>query len=318
MKEPSGAREKNVATNTDNAFLTRIRLIVILIAGCFILEVGWCGAEAKEPARKTFSLQLNVFADKHNAEQFVAAVRAKGYHPYMVTFGNEKVLYKILLGPYSSKEKAQLEVQVLSQKEKLKAIIIPAIYPPKGQSDSETVAKTKPKQEPKSEPKSKPSESPPAQTSKPMPAPEIAAAKSKKSAAAKTVSSPKVRNRKQIAPKKAEYDSVDVVVSLFLAWLKAWQGNDADSYLLFYSNNFKYTGKSLEAWKKARRYALENNKNIAINFSDIQILQGNDTVEISFVQQYKSDKHTDRGHKTLVWKKEGDVWRIVREDWLPV
>jgi ketosteroid isomerase-like protein len=230
----------------------------------------------------------------------------------MITFGNEKVLYKVLLGPYTSKKKAQHEVQVLSQKEKLKAIIIPAIYPPKGQSDPEAAAKVKPK------PKPKAPENPPAQTSKPTPAPETVAAKNKKNGSAKTASSPKAKDRKKSVPKKAEYDSVDVVVSMFLAWLKAWQGNDADSYLLFYSNSFKYSGNSLEAWKKARRYALENNKNIAINFSDIQILQGKDTVEISFVQQYKSDKHSDRGHKTLVWKKEGDVWRIVREDWLPV
>lgn len=308
MKDSSGAREKNVINNRDNTFFTRFH--VILVMGCFFSVVGWSRVEAKDVVRETFSIQLNVFADKHNAEQFVAVMRTKGYHPYMVTFGDEKVLYKVLLGPYASKEKAQHEIQVLSQKEKMKAIIVPAIYPPKGPSGPETA--------PKAKPEPKPSDSSPAQTSKPTPVPEVVAAKDKKSSVAKTVSSPKAKNRKKIVAKKAEYDSVDVVVSLFLAWLKAWQGNDADSYLLFYSNDFKYSGSSLAAWKKARRFALGKNKNIAINFSDIQILQGKDTVEISFVQQYKSDKHSDRGHKTLVWKKEGDVWRIVREDWLPV
>lgn len=306
MKDVSGAREIITKSQWCKTFFgsSRFALFFVMVWAGFV----WAGAEAAvKPSKETFSIQLSAFADKHNAEQFVTVLRAKGYRPYMVAFGSDKVLYKILMGPYPSREKAQQEVHVLSQKEKLKGIIIPAIYPPKSQP--ETVAEVKLD--------SKQPDSPPVQSAKPAPAPEIKSSKNKKNGAAKSASSPKAKATKLTAG-KAEYDSVDVVVSLFLAWIKAWQGSDADAYLLFYSSNFHYPGSSLDKWKMSRRAALGKNRNITINFSDIQILQGKDTVEISFVQQYTSDTHADRGHKTLVWKKEGDVWRIIREDWLAV
>ncbi|MBF0379872.1 MAG: nuclear transport factor 2 family protein [Magnetococcales bacterium] len=35
----------------------------------------------------------------------------------------------------------------------------------------------------------------------------------------------------------------------------------------------------------------------------------------TFTQWYESDRHTDSGTKTLIWKKKQGKWRILREAW---
>ncbi len=171
MKDVSGAREIITKNKWCKTFFASTRWAVVFAAVCFCSAMGWNSSEAAvKPSKETFSIQLSAFADKHNAEQFVLALRAKGYRPYVVAFGSDRVLYKILMGPYSSREKAQAEVHVLSQKEKLKGIIIPAIYPPQGQSETATEIKLAPKQP----------DSHRAQTAKPSPAAEIKSSKNKK------------------------------------------------------------------------------------------------------------------------------------------
>ena len=54
---------------------------------------------------------------------------------------------------------------------------------------------------------------------------------------------------------------------------------------------------------------------VSIEVSDIQILRANDAVEMSFIQSYKSDRISDVGKKVLIWKNEGDRWKIVKESW---
>lgn len=256
-------------------------------------------------AKETYSVQLNAYTDKHNAELFALTMKSKGYNPYMVTFQGDKTWYKILIGPYPSKKKALQVVHTLSQKEKLKAILIPAVYPAidpapqaKSVSGKATTVDSKP---------SAP-ESSVAASVKPSPPP----AKKKRNVGKRPAPKPKAT---QVA-KAPEYDSIDVVVSLFLAWIKAWQGKDTDSYLAFYSRDFKYSGNSLQGWKESRRATLAKSMEIKIDFSDIQIVQGKDAVEISFIQQYQSDRHSDKGRKTLTWKKEGEAWRIITEVWV--
>ena len=250
-----------------------------------------------------YSVQLNAYVDKHYAELFLLSMKSKGYRPYMITFQGDKTWYKILIGPYPSKAKAVQVAQTLKEKEKLKAIIIPAINP------SVENDQTKPTNNTKVNPKT-PKSSIVAST-KPSALPESKEKKSPKR------SSPKPPPKAQLGNAPG-YDSTDVVASLFLAWVKSWQGRDADSYLSFYSSDFSYSGNSLEEWKKARRSTLAKSVGIKIDFSDIQIVQGKDTVVITFIQEYHSDNHSDKGQKTLTWKREGEAWRIIKEIWIAV
>ena len=112
-------------------------------------------------------------------------------------------------------------------------------------------------------------------------------------------------------------DSIDVVVSQFLIWLKAWQGREVNAYLSFYSKNFKDPKKSRKEWEMQRRSALSRNSSITIQVSDIQMKQNDETIEMSFVQDFKSDRVSDIGMKELIWKNEGNPWKIIKEIWKP-
>jgi hypothetical protein len=112
-------------------------------------------------------------------------------------------------------------------------------------------------------------------------------------------------------------DSIDVVVSQLLIWLKAWEARKVNAYLSFYSPKFKDPKKSRKEWARQRRSALKGNSRISIEISDIQIKQNDETVEMSFIQNFKSDKVSDVGKKELVWINEGNSWKIIQEVWKP-
>ncbi len=112
-------------------------------------------------------------------------------------------------------------------------------------------------------------------------------------------------------------DSIDVVVSQFLIWLKAWESGDVTTYLSFYSRNFNVPELSHQEWVEQRRFALSRNSAVSIQVSDIQMEQNDATVAMSFVQNFKSDRISDLGRKELIWKNEGSGWKIIREIWKP-
>ncbi|MBI4383858.1 MAG: SPOR domain-containing protein [Nitrospinae bacterium] len=268
-----------------------IVLLFVSLAGLFGLRGSSADPAKSEGNRRSgeaYSVQLNAYADQENAKKFVRLLEKKGYHPYVAAIKKDRVWYKALLGPYPTKAKAMQVVRELEQKDKLKAIVVPAVYPSKepGGPAGETAL-----------PRKKPS---------------------KKNTAVKTAVPPapaEAENRDAKAEPAAQYDSIDVVVSLFLAWVKSWQGKNVETYLAFYSGDFQHRFQSIKQWRGSRRKALAQAGDIKIEFSDIQIVQGHDSVEISFLQKYKSDRVADTGRKTLVWKKDGDSWKIVQETW---
>ena len=40
-------------------------------------------------------------------------------------------------------------------------------------------------------------------------------------------------------------------------------------------------------------------------------------IRVSFIQRFKSNKFSDVGLKELVWKKDTEVWKIIKETWKP-
>ena len=110
-------------------------------------------------------------------------------------------------------------------------------------------------------------------------------------------------------------DSVDIVVSQFLIWLKAWEAQKINSYLSFYSKDFKDSKRSRKNWEAQRRKMFDTGSIVSIEVSDVKILRADDAVEMYFIQDYKSDRISDVGKKILIWKNEGDRWKIVKESW---
>ena len=107
----------------------------------------------------------------------------------------------------------------------------------------------------------------------------------------------------------------DVVTSRLLDWLKAWQSKNSNLYLSFYSIDFKDPKRSRSRWETYRRRSLRNASNISIQISNIETHTTNNTARTNFIQRFKSNKISDVGSKELVWKKEGDNWKIIKETW---
>jgi hypothetical protein len=110
-------------------------------------------------------------------------------------------------------------------------------------------------------------------------------------------------------------DSIDIVVSQLLIWLKAWEGGEVNTYLSFYSKNFQAPQKSRIEWERGRRYILGRSSGTTIQVSDMEMKQNDETIEMSFIQEFKSDRISDIGWKELIWKNEGNSWKIIKETW---
>ncbi len=112
-------------------------------------------------------------------------------------------------------------------------------------------------------------------------------------------------------------NSIDVVLSQFLVWLQAWQKKQMDAYFSFYSNQFTGDGVAYKDWQKNRAQFLKQNNGIHVEVNDVIIQEKGDTIEMTFIESFKSDSFSDIRHKVLIWKKEGGQWKIVSESSKP-
>ena len=120
-----------------------------------------------------------------------------------------------------------------------------------------------------------------------------------------------------LANDKSSTDRSKQVTDKLAGWLKAWEQQDVNTYLSFYSNKFKTLKGSYAMWRNTRHRALKANKNLSIQVSNIQTSQNKNIIELNFIQRFNSKKYSDVGIKELVWIKTGGDWKILKETWMP-
>lgn len=120
-----------------------------------------------------------------------------------------------------------------------------------------------------------------------------------------------------LANDKSSTDRLKQVTDKLSGWLKAWEHQDVNTYLSFYSNQFKTPKGSRAKWRNTRHRALKANKNLSIQVSNIQTSQNKNIIELNFIQRFNSKKYSDVGIKELVWIKTGGDWKILKETWMP-
>jgi len=123
-----------------------------------------------------------------------------------------------------------------------------------------------------------------------------------------------------LANDKSSTDRSKQVTDKLAGWLKAWEHQDVNTYLSFYSNKFKTLKGSHAKWRNTRHRALKANKNLSIQVSNIQTSQtsqNKNIIEINFIQRFNSKKYSDVGIKELVWINDGSDWKILKETWMP-
>ena len=120
-----------------------------------------------------------------------------------------------------------------------------------------------------------------------------------------------------LANDKSSTDRSKQVTDKLAGWLKAWEHQDVNTYLSFYSNKFKTPKDSRAKWRNTRHRALKANKNLSIQVINIQTSQNKNIIELNFIQRFNSKKYSDVGIKELVWIKTGGDWKILKETWMP-
>ena len=120
-----------------------------------------------------------------------------------------------------------------------------------------------------------------------------------------------------LANDKSSTDRSKQVTDKLAGWLKAWEHQDVNTYLSFYSNKFKTPKGSRAKWRNTRHRALKANKNLSIQVSNIQTSQNRNIIELNFIQRFNSKKYSDVGIKELVWINDGSDWKILKETWMP-
>ena len=125
---------------------------------------------------------------------------------------------------------------------------------------------------------------------------------------------------KQAATKAQAIKTKDqraIITSHLYKWVKAWENQNTNLYLSFYSKNFKDPKRSRSKWEAKRRRSLKNASNVSIEISDIRSSKLDNVITMLFTQRYKAKNISDLGEKELIWEKEGKNWKIIKETWQP-
>ena len=103
------------------------------------------------------------------------------------------------------------------------------------------------------------------------------------------------------------------------SWAAAWKNKNVDAYLSHYSKNFSTPGgMSRDAWEKQRYDRLGSPAFINVVIRDMHKQKVNNSrVQAVFIQEYQSDKYSDKVLKVLdlVWEDGG--WMIAKETSMP-
>lgn len=111
-----------------------------------------------------------------------------------------------------------------------------------------------------------------------------------------------------------EVNDAALISDMLNGWVAAWAGKDVESYLGYYSSDFKPNKGSRSAWESQRNKRLSNKDYISVSLSNVQIdLQTDSMAEVMFDQEYSSNNYSDKGSKVLTLVKENDQWLIQKE-----
>lgn len=107
-------------------------------------------------------------------------------------------------------------------------------------------------------------------------------------------------------------------MAMINAWKTSWEQSEFESYLGFYSEDFKALKMNKQAWaahKKNLSFVREGK--IKVSITEPKIIAFEDQLLVVFLQHYKARDKDDFGRKFLYLKWEGDRYRIISEKWYP-
>jgi len=115
-----------------------------------------------------------------------------------------------------------------------------------------------------------------------------------------------------IKPASAE----DEILNTLSSWITNWSNRDVDNFLAHYSTEYiPQNNMPLPEWLGRKSEAISQAKFIRIKLDDIKISQATDNEVIAvFLQQYESDRLTNKSIKSLKLRRYEGRWLIVQEE----
>lgn len=125
----------------------------------------------------------------------------------------------------------------------------------------------------------------------------------------------------EAAKESSGREQIDAEVRAFIGnWKTAWENTatskgDLAGYTKLYARDFTHRGKSKAEWAQNKGRVNRRKKWIKVKVSALKIADPapNGTLEVSFVQTYRSSNYSSTSPKSLVLKKEKGAWRIIEE-----
>lgn len=99
------------------------------------------------------------------------------------------------------------------------------------------------------------------------------------------------------------------------SWASAWQSGRDDVYFLHYHPGFVAEGfPTRDDWESRRRERILEPEDISISLREFSMQQlGDDLADVRFTLTYRRPGYADRTHKSLLMKRSGGLWQILRE-----
>ncbi len=105
-------------------------------------------------------------------------------------------------------------------------------------------------------------------------------------------------------------------LAAFEQWRADWESLDADRYLSHYSPRFRSESKDFAAWRAQKRKVNAGKTWVKVGVSDLSVFggpEGENTVVVTFTQDYRSSNLSNRTVKRQHWSRDQGRWRVVFE-----
>lgn len=110
----------------------------------------------------------------------------------------------------------------------------------------------------------------------------------------------------------------DEILASIDKWKADWESGETAVYLQHYSQDFLGRGMDKKKWDAYKTKVNRSKKFIRIDLEDLSVFSHpheDDTMVVSFNQNYESDSFTSTGNKRQYWRLEDDGhWRIISEE----
>lgn len=101
------------------------------------------------------------------------------------------------------------------------------------------------------------------------------------------------------------------------AWRRAWESQDTDHYLAYYSQDFFSPDRNYDSWAKEKRRIQAGGTRASITLSNVSMFRYPDgkqqMVVVNFDQQYKSTNLNNQMRKRQYWVLDNQQWKILYE-----